>query len=308
MSSAKAAGRGVAAGILSVLLWPASLWAADPLVSTDWVKGVVGRPGIAIVDLRLEPDYARNHIPGAVNLPTGQRGWQLGIQGSPGGTPPETNFVNRVSALGIGNADHVVVVHAGKTVFDVAAATQVYWTFRYMGHAEISIMNGGMLEYSRRQPIPLDSAPVIRQPVAYRVQLRPELLATTKDIRDAVAGQATLVDNRDPPQYLGINKDILIPRYGTLPKAHNNPVAWLTIDGGGLIRSPNHLRAMYAYLGIPLEGPRIAFSNFGVLASLGWFISHELLASKNTRLYMPGLTEWMSDDGNPLDRRLNFDQ
>ncbi len=300
--------RGLLLCLLGILSWSSALWAADPLVTVEWVKESGGRAGLVMLDLRPEADYARSHIPGVVNLPVGQRGLQLGIQGMSSVGSPEANFASRVSALGIGNDDHVVIVHAGKTVFDVAAATQVYWTFRFMGHTAISVMNGGMLEYSRRQPIAVDAAPVIRQPTAYRVQIHRDILATTADIRSAIEGKMPLVDYRDPPQYLGINKDILIPRYGSLPQALNSPVAWMTVDGGGIIRSSQHLRAIYSYQAIPLDRPRIAFSNFGVLASLGWFISHELLGSRNSRLYMPGLTEWMAEEGNPVERRLNFDQ
>ena len=50
--------------------------AADPLVSVDWVKANLEKPGIVYIDFAPPADYLRGHIPGAVNSNYAKDGWR----------------------------------------------------------------------------------------------------------------------------------------------------------------------------------------------------------------------------------------
>src|SRR5579883_1684946 len=108
----------------------------DVLVSTDWVAQHRNDPNVRIVesneDILL---YDMGHIPGAVKID-----WHTDLQ-----EPNSRDFIDSdkfaqlMSRLGIGN-DTTVVFYGDRNNWWAAYA---YWFFRYMGHQNLKIMNGG---------------------------------------------------------------------------------------------------------------------------------------------------------------------
>ncbi|MEZ4561374.1 MAG: rhodanese-like domain-containing protein [Thermomicrobiales bacterium] len=106
------------------------------LVSTDWVAEHLSDPQVRIVesdeDVLL---YDLGHIPGAVNID-----WHIDLQ-----NPVERDFLDKagfealLSRHGIGN-DTTVVFYGDRNNW---YATYAYWLFRYFGHTDARVMNGG---------------------------------------------------------------------------------------------------------------------------------------------------------------------
>ncbi len=38
-----------------------------------------------------------------------------------------------------------MIVHGGYSAVETAVATRIYWTFKVLGHNNVSILNGGMV-------------------------------------------------------------------------------------------------------------------------------------------------------------------
>ncbi|HEC14211.1 MAG TPA: sulfurtransferase, partial [Rhodospirillales bacterium] len=127
-----------------------------------------------------------------------------------------------------------------------------------------------------------------------------ELLATTKDVENAIKTGTTLIDSRSNDQFLGITKSGSIKRAGTLPGAKNVPGVWLTVNDGGVFRDTESLRRLYKLAGVKTDGPTIMFCNTGHWASIGWFVNSELLGNKETKLYDGSLAEWTLDPKRPV--------
>ena len=51
---------------------------------------------------------------------------------------------NLIGDLGIDESSYVVVVPAGVNVFDFGSAAHTYWTLKYTGVANVSILDGGL--------------------------------------------------------------------------------------------------------------------------------------------------------------------
>ena len=110
------------------------------LVSTDWVAEHLSDPNVRIVesdeDVLL---YDLGHIPGAVNID-----WHVDLQ-----NPVERDFLDKAGfeALlgrhGISN-DTTVVFYGDRNNW---YATYAYWLFRYFGHADARVMNGGRAKW-----------------------------------------------------------------------------------------------------------------------------------------------------------------
>ena len=221
--------------------------AATPLVDAAWIKDHIGKPGVVFLDVRGSPrTFQAGHIPGAVLTSYGREKWRVEINHVPGMLPPVKDMEKLIGRLGIGNTDHVVLVPGGYSSGEMGVATRIYWTFKVLGHDEVSILDGGMAGYTSDKRNPLDKNYAPPGPKTFKANFRAELLATDEDIKKALAGDGTaLLDNRPNDQHLGINKSGAVQRTGTLKGAVNLPGKWITVNNGGKFRTVDVLRRLY---------------------------------------------------------------
>ena len=118
----------------------AAVAAPAPLLQAAELKALVGQPGVRVLDIRADKDYASGHIPGAVNTPYGK---YRGPKENPGQLPAEAALTQLLQAAGVDRDTHVVVVHAGTDHTDFGAAARVYWTLKVGGLSRLSILDGG---------------------------------------------------------------------------------------------------------------------------------------------------------------------
>lgn len=283
--------------------------AADPLVSVDWVKSNAGQDDVVVVDLRGKTDYLRGHIPGAVHTNYGKDGWRVAKDGIVGLFPEDTAKLEQlIGGLGIDNDTHVVLVPPGASSSDMGIGTRIYWTFKVLGHDEVSILNGGMAAYlaeadKKGKPVnPLEKGAAEPKAASFTADLREDMLIDAEEMKAMMDGGAVLVDNRTHDQYLGINQHPKSKAAGTIPGAINLPQNWLTQNGGGTFRDADTIRKLYAYAGVPVQGEQVTFCNTGHWASIGWFVSSEILGNKQTKMYDGSMVDWTAK-GMPMERK-----
>lgn len=295
------------------LIHAGAAMAADPLVDVDWVTANLGTDGVVFVDLRPRADYLAGHVPGAVHSQYGGPAdeWRVkvgdvrGMVGDPG------EIAEHLGAIGISNADHVVLIVVGDESADMGAATRVYWTLNYLGHDEVSILDGGMAAYLKEQddaktPVnPLEEGMVEPEQASFVADPRPEMIATAEEVEARAQGGALLVDYRTNDFFLGVSKSGAAKAAGTIPGAVNLPHTWTTVNAGGTFRDPEALKTLYEAAGVPVSGPQITFCNTGQLASIGWFVSHELLGNEEAVVYDGSMADW-THSGRETERRIKF--
>ena len=301
--------------IFSCLLFLGGLaQAATPLVSVNWVKDNLGKEGIVFLDVRgplagkTKADYLRGHIPGAIWTDYLMGGWRVANKDKIVGMLPSVSKLEKlIGGLGISNNDHVVIIPNGGKALDVGTATRVYWTFKVLGHENVSILNGGMVAYlaeidaKTKKPVnPLEKGMVKVTAQNFKGSLQKAMIINKADVNKASQAGGVLVDNRPHNQYIGINKHPKATRFGTIPNSKNLPENWLTKNGGGMFSSPARLNKLYTYASIPTKGSQINFCNTGHWASLGWFVSHEILGNKDAKMYDGSMAEWTADKGLPM--------
>lgn len=300
------------AGFAAVaLLFVLPAQAAEPLVDAGWLKANLGKAGVVVLDVTGKPT-AQPHIPGAVFTNYGKDNWRVdGMNNGKkvsGLLPPVDKLEALIGGLGIGNGDHVVIVANGSGAAEMGVATRLYWTFKVLGHDEVSILNGGMNMWLGDEKNPLEKAASKPAAKTFKADFQPALLATAADVRKAVGnGEVTLIDSRPPDQYLGINKSGKVRAYGTIPGAVSVPAAYMTVNGGGQIRGTEATQRLYATSKAPTGGKAIAFCNTGHWASIGWFVNSEILGNKATAMYDGSMADWTTDESNPIERKVNLD-
>lgn len=290
------------------LFWLTPALAADPLVSVAWLKANLGQPGIAVVDVQHPGDYLKAHVPGAVNTDFEKSGWrEERTDKVPDMLPTETaKLVAHIGSLGIDQATHVVLVAPGKHNADMGWATRIYWTFKVFGHDRVSILNGGMAAWAKDKSNPVQAGAVKADAKTFTVKLRGDMVPTSSDVKAALARGVMLVDNRPEDQFVGINRNPKSSQNGTLPGAKNLPSNWTSENAGGLFRSKAQIEQLYQVAGVPTQGEQVNFCNTGHLASIGWFVSSEILGNKQARLYDGSMTEWTLNKVGPVEQKIKL--
>jgi len=282
-----------------------------PLVEADWLAKNACKPGIAVLDIRSEkidgqgkPDYLKGHVPCTVHTDYIKARWRVKREKVPAMLPPAEKLEALIDGLGVDNDSRVVIVPRGNNARSMSAATRVYWTFKVLGHDRVSILDGGFEGYRKDKGRPIAKDDYSPSAGSFSARLRSDMMPTKAEVRDALYGEVSLIDNRSAHQYLGVNRHAKAKRSGTIPGAVNLPNEWLTLNNSGTFRSRDALAQSYNMMNIPLEGRQINFCNTGHFASLGWFVSSELLGNKNAKMYDGSMLEWSSDTALPVDRRI----
>lgn len=281
-------------------------FADTPLVGVDWLEGRLTDDGIAVLDIRNRIDggsaetFAAGHIPGAVYSNYAEAGWRAESEGVIGMLPDVPHLEDLIGGLGIGNDDHVVIVHGGNgSGTDFGSAARIYWTFKVLGHDAVSILDGGYAAWDADETAPIATGAVTPIAATFTADLQPQYLATTEDVRAALDSEVLLVDARPPAQYLGEEKAGPVANPGTIPGAVNIPNADF-VQATGLAQDSDTIAALLAAVGGDADTPQIAFCNTGHWASVAWFGLSEIAGIEDVRMYDGSMTAWAADESNPL--------
>lgn len=271
-----------------------------PLVDANWLQSHLNNDSLVVLDIRdankdADP-YALGHIPGAVNTPYGASGWRTEVDGVHGMLPPTEQIADLISRFGVDNDEHVVIVPFGVDSSDFGSATRIYWTFKVLGHDAVSILDGGYQGWTGE----LSTTSVTPEPSVFEATLRPELLATTADVQQAMKDGVALVDGRPTAQFSGESKSPVVRAPGTIPGAVNITNASLYDSENASFVSSDRVAQLATGVGVAGDEEAIAFCNTGHWASVIWFGLSEVQGNKNVKMYDGSMTEWAADPARPL--------
>ncbi|OYW97038.1 MAG: hypothetical protein B7Z14_18730 [Bosea sp. 32-68-6] len=103
--------------------------------------------------------YEAGHIPGAVHTDYVADGWRAKIGQAPGLLPPRDHLAALVGRLGITPHDDVIIIPAGVSATDAAAAARIYWTLKTIGHGQQAILDGGFRAWTADPARPVETGP-----------------------------------------------------------------------------------------------------------------------------------------------------
>ena len=278
--------------------------AAEPLVTPGWLKQHLNDKNLVILDVydgNQRAAFEAGHIPGARFTDFLHDGWRVKVGAVAGLLPPPQAAEKVIGGLGIDNDSHVVVVPGGLKQADFNAAARVYWTFKVLGHDNVSILNGGDKAWFADAANPVAKGAATVAPKKFVARLRPEYLATRDDVKLALkTHDAQLVDARSAAQYQGKAKSGAVRVAGTLPGAVNASAWDLLAADGTRIADAATIDKVLAKAGVKSSGAQIAFCNTGHLGSGTWFVLREVKGNKNVRLYDGSMADWTTDPKLPV--------
>ncbi|HET8748938.1 MAG TPA: rhodanese-like domain-containing protein [Ramlibacter sp.] len=265
-------------------------FAAQPLLAPTELKAQLGSAELRVIDIRDAKSFADAHIPGALNAPYGK--WR-GPASNPGELPPVGQLTELVRSLGLTPATHAVVVSSGSDATDFGAAARVYWTLKYLGLKELSLLNGGVKAWSDAK-LPQDKSVAQVAPSNYTPQPDTSLIATREEVLQGMNGHSTvLVDSRPKDFFLGDSRHPASKVPGTLQGAINVEYSRFFADEKSGILRPEKVRE--AASAVDPKKDTVAFCNTGHWAATDWFAMHEILGMKHVKLYPGSMVDWTQD-------------
>jgi thiosulfate/3-mercaptopyruvate sulfurtransferase len=286
----------------------ADLGDPGPLVDAGWLETRLDVPGLVVLDIRNGKDgdpavaYAAGHVPGAVHAGYESAGWRTERDGVVGMTPDIASLEALISGLGIANDEHVVIVHSGETASDFGAAARVYWTFNYLGHDAVSILDGGFRGWAEDASRPVDTGGAAPEPALFVAAPRPELLIETGDVEASLDDTSVLrLDARPAEQYFGAEKAGPAKAPGRLPDSVGLDQA-LFFTADGRLRERDEIEAILPDRVRNGEVDTVvSYCNTGHWAATNWFVLSEVAELDNVRLYDASMVGWTFDPSRPLE-------
>ena len=290
----------LAAAVLSALPGPAS---AAGLVDAAWLRQHLHDSNLVVIDVysgNHRAEFASGHIPGALYTDF-KHGWRTTKNGVPDVLPPTKNLEKVIGRLGVDNNSEVVLVPGGRRRADFNAVTRIYWTFKVLGHDNVSLLNDGDKGWFADANNPVATGATKAKPKTFVAHFRRNLLATRADVeKDLKTHNAVLIDTRTPSQYEGKTRSSVVLKAGTLPGAVNVPAKQLEAPDGTALADAKTIDAVLAKAGVKSSGKQITFCNTGHLASGPWFVLHEVKGNKDVSMYDGSMADWTRGHNLPV--------
>jgi thiosulfate/3-mercaptopyruvate sulfurtransferase len=259
------------------------------LISAAELRTLVGKT-IVVLDCRFnlmdktqgQSLYRQGHIPGAYYVDL-ERDLSAAIE-IHGGRHPLPNIEHlQIKLRNFGINQHTTVV-----VYDdsrMAYAARAWWLLKYMGHADVRILNGGFNAWVAMNGAIDRREPGLKQGT-FKAFIQPDQTVTREDI--LTDNSITLIDSREARRYQGLEEPI-DPIAGHIPNALN--FFWQDItDEKGFVKPIGWQNDHWK--DVSTKNNLAVYCGSGVTACVNIFSLH--LCDIDTKLYPGSWSDWCS--------------
>ncbi len=275
----------------------------EVLVDTEWVSKNPPNENRKIVEVDYDPEngYRKGHIKGASLI-----WWKRDIN-----DPIARDIVNKehfqelMAKNGI-KPDTEVIMYGD---FNNWFAAFSFWVFKYYGHENIKIMNGGRKKWELENREYTTEEPKIEKTSYSSKEPDEKIRSYLDEVKKALDQTNTvMVDVRSPKEFTG---EITAPpeypmehaqRGGHIPGANNIPWATAVNDADGTFKLVDDLKQIYESKGVTSDKDVICYCRIGERSSHSWFVLKYLLGYPNVKNYDGSWTEWGNMIKNPIEK------
>lgn len=289
---------------MAALTAHASTSLPGPLVTADWLQENIDK--VVVLDVRKDTDsfLKDGHIEGAIlvdarkiRVDREQDGYTL-----TGMLPDRAQYEAFMSAHGVGTDSIVVISHRGEKAGNVAGAARLYWQMKYYSFENVAMLDGGNRAWTDSLGDMTTDATVIPAVKLVAGAERKELLATKKDVLEALNNTSIqMVDTRNLRFHIGLEKRDYVASAGHIPGSVLFPHRFLHPEKGAAVfasaaATGDMLRSLHIDQGKSL----ILYCNSAYECSSVWFALHEMVGKQDVRIYDGSLNEWTMDARYPM--------
>jgi thiosulfate/3-mercaptopyruvate sulfurtransferase len=246
------------------------------LITAAELKKIIGQPHVKVLDASY------NLAPSTVGIP-GAQDFNIDDIADPVSpfahtVPTEEIFAAKVSALGVGNDDLVIVYDRGGIAM---AAARAWWMFRLFGHENVKILDGGLPAWVKAGNAAVEKPAALPTPASFRVTFKPELLKKIQQVSDNLIRKTfTVIDARDSKRF----------ENGHIPEALSLPYAGL-LNADGTLKPKDQLEKAFQSTTADLQKDIACSCGSGVTACVNALALYEL-GKKDVAVYDGSWTEW----------------
>ena len=274
---------------------------SHPLVSTAWLADNLSAPDLRVIDasyylpnegLDARHEFEQHHIPGAVFFDIDDIA--DGDSPLPHMLPSPQKFSSRVRRLGLGDGLRFVVYDQR----GIWSAPRVWWTFRYYGHRDVAVLDGGLPKWMA-EGRPVEDGPAHPDERHFTARMDSFMLRDKEQIlANLLNGREQVLDARAQGRFEGTEAELREGlRSGHIPSSLNLPYSELINPADQTLRSKEELAARFEAVGVDMGRPVVTTCGSGVTAAI-LALGLELLGHKDVALYDGSWSEWGLADGD----------
>ncbi len=271
---------------------------SQDVVSGAWLQEHLADPQVVVVDCRfalMQPDlgqqqYQVAHIPGAFYLDLNRDlSSPVQVHGGRHPLPDVAILAAKLAAMGIyaGAGDQpptLVVVYDDSRL---AFAARLWWLLRYLGHAQVAVLDGGWSAWQAAGYAVTSALPAPRVG-RFVPQVQADWVVDIDQVRSQ-PNTTLLVDAREGDRHRG-EREPIDPVAGHIPGAVNYPWQDVT-DAAGFVRSPAWQRQRWQDL---KPGQEVTvYCGSGVTACVN-LLALSLAGLPPGKLYAGSWSDWCS--------------
>lgn len=261
------------------------------LVSAAWLADHLSDPDLRVIDatvhLTFDADgahvtggadsFAEGHVPGAVFV---DQITQLTDPDSdvPFTVAPSDRFANALGAAGVGDGTKVVVYDVANGIW----ATRLWWQLGLEGFDDVAVLDGGLAAWTAAGGEVETGAGSTPEPRRFTATRRPERLASTEDVEEALADGST-------PVVCALGRETY--EAGHIPGTGNVGFDVLTREDG-TFKSPEELRALLDGAGLLGTSARPVTYCGGGIAATALTFALGLVGRDDVAVYDGSLNAW----------------
>ncbi len=275
-----------------------------------------------VIDVREPEEYAKGHVPGAVNLPVNS--FLMAKDSVPFHMMRFDSLVDRFASLGVKQGDRVLIYSSASLPYHYLNVAALYMVLKHLGFRNVHVLDGGFEAWvdagkptsdkkGLRPRIKLKAKPDSSFVIGLdSLIVKREVVDTATGRREIKVVQRTDVrfyDLRVPGYYFGVLGLPFYRRRGHIPGARNLPFTFFLQrkrgNRGGLfyvMRDTSEIRQILKLNLDPLKlnvfygnTPREAAFALMLLDAVGY-------PRERFRLYLNGFPEWSDDTALPVVR------
>ena len=270
-----------------------------PLVSTEWLANNLDLDQICILDATwhmpnanrdAKSEYNNCHIKGAQFFDIDAISDAQTLL--PHMVPSSEDFAQSIGALGINNNTKIIVYDT----YGIFTAPRVWWNFRYMGHDNVYVLDGGLKKWLAEGRKTSNETALIEQS-NFVARSKPELIKDFDQVKSFIdTGACQIIDARGAARFSGNEAE---PRAG-LKSGHikgskNLPFAKL-INENGTMKTPDEIGLLFTNSGVDLSVPIVTTCGSGITACI-LALALECINVKNVPVYDGSWSEWGAREG-----------
>ena len=243
-------------------------------IDVPYFQGLIGKPGVKVIDIRAPEAYAAGHIDGAISIPL--TSISIEANGLRNQVPERPVLEAIFSAAGLSYDDTLVL-------YGDDLAGRAFIAFDQSGFEKIHVVEGGLTNWTG-VVTQVATAPTPTTFVLDRAKA--EIVDKDYVLSKLEASGVFIIDSRDPDSF---NK-------GSIPGSFNVPISLSHAKAG--LNDPDALVAALNALGVAKDSEIITTCGSGNVAS-NQLAALRDLGYTNIKLYDGSWGEWGADPATP---------